>query len=563
MPTLTEAGWSSLHDAALRGDAAALVQALEGGLDVSAATTLGVLGSSLAVSQLVRPKGQTVYPATLARVEGPAALAFDAGTTALSVAAWAARRDIVELLLARGARPDAKDGVGATALHHAARAGALDVVELLLAKKAKPDVATKKAKSAAFFDAGMTPLLAALGEGHLDVARRLIASGADPKATTTNGNTALFFVARAGDVGALSLLREAGVSLIAGRTYLNDPLLEATARGHLTMVRALVEAGSAADATHLREATVKGHDALRAYLLSAGVPPLVHRTPMDAARANDPWALEAMHASGVDVGAPAVLTEAVGVGAARVVDLLLARGARLATDPGTIGPLHMAIENHHADLALRLIEAGAPLDAKDGHGNTPLFVASMRRGMVPVLEAMIARGANPHEVMRHGNSAWKVTETTPSYRAVLEKTAHVPDPTAKGWEPPTASRVLTDASLRPTFKQTYQALFDELVPPRGAAPSLQGELVRVSHKLWDEATRNGNGNFDERHRAMAEVLDVVCGPPFEGPRLTQIRAAVRAVAKGTLDDDLHRRVAHAVLEWCVANPALVPRGAPE
>jgi hypothetical protein len=119
--------------------------------------------------------------------------------------------------------------------------------------------------------------------------------------------------------------------------------------------------------------------------------------------------------------------------------------------------------------------------------------------------------------------------------------------------------VLNDAALRPTFKEAYRALFDELVPPRGEAPTLQGELVRVSHKLWDEAMRNGNGNFDHRHRAMAEVLDTVPDETFESPRRAEILQAVRAVQKGSLDDDAHRRVAHAVLEWCVAHPTLVLR----
>jgi hypothetical protein len=38
---------------------------------------------------------------------------------------------------------------------------------------------------------------------------------------------------------------------------------------------------------------------------------------------------------------------------------------------------------------------------------------------------------------------------------VLEKMVYVFDFIAKGWELPMASRVLTDAFLRSTFKQTY------------------------------------------------------------------------------------------------------------
>jgi ankyrin repeat protein len=528
-------------------------------LGVAFVTSSAVLSREVTASQLPRPKGKTVYPATLARIEAPVGAAFDAGVTALHVAAWAGHAPIVRLALERGAKIDVKDEVGATALHHAARGGRLEVLEVLLAKKAKVDATTKSAKSVAFFDQGLTPLHAALDGGHVELARRLLAAGAAVGATTANGNGAVFFAARGGALDSLALLRDAGLSLVVGHAYLNDALHEATTRGVLPMLEALLDAGNAPREALLREASSRGHDAIRTLLLARGVPPLVHRSAADAARANDPWGIEAMLARGEDVTGPAVITSAIVVGSERVVDLLLANGARLATEPGVVGPLHMAIEGGHVSIALRLIEHGAPLDAKDAHRNTPLFVACMRRGMEPVLEAMIARGANPHEVMRHGNSAWKVTDSIPTYRAILAKTSHEPDPEARGWEPPTASRVLNDAALRPTFKEAYRALFVELVPPRGEAPTLQGELVRVSHKLWDEAMRNGNGNFDHPHRAMAEVLDTVPDETFESPRRAEILQAVRAVQKGSLDDDAHRRVAHAVLEWCVAHPTLVLR----
>ncbi|MBN8616225.1 MAG: ankyrin repeat domain-containing protein [Deltaproteobacteria bacterium] len=559
MKTLDDAAWTPLHAAALAGELEAVARALDAGVAIGAATSLGVISSAVGDGQLVRPKGNAVYPATLARIDGPHDLAFDEGATALHVAAWAGQRVLVELLLSRGAKVDAKDGIGATALHHAARGGREEIVALLLSKKAKVDVATKKAKSAAFFDAGVTPLHASLEHGHLALTRQLVAAGADPQARTANGNTALFFAARGGDVTALAQLASWGVSLVGAGAYLNDPVLEAITQGHLGVLEALLDEGNVARDTHLREATLRGDDGIRARLLSRGVAPLAHRTPADAARANDVWAIQAMRAEGRDVNEPIVITQAIGMGHARVVSDLLAHGARLDAEKGTHGPLHMAVDRANAEIALALIERGAPLDAKDPHGNTPLFTACMRRGMERPIEAMIARGADPHEVLRHGNSAWKLTETMPAYRALLAKTLHTPDPNARGWESPEVSRVLTDPSLRPTFKEAYRALFDELVPPRDAAPTVQGELVRVSHKLWDEAMRNGNGNFGPRHRAMAAIFDVLRGAPFDPQRERQVREAVAAIRVGSLDDDTHRRVAHAVLDWCVAHPDLIPR----
>ena len=38
-------------------------------------------------------------------------------------------------------------------------------------------------------------------------------------------------------------------------------------------------------------------------------------------------------------------------------------------------PLHFAGQQHHVDVVRLLLDAGAPVDATDEHGNTPLFKA--------------------------------------------------------------------------------------------------------------------------------------------------------------------------------------------
>lgn len=563
MQPLEEARWTPLHAAALDGDVPRAAALLEAGSSLDAALASPVVSAAIRETVLRRPGGKSLYPSSAARLDAPARAVFDAGVTPLHVAAAAGHASLVAWALDHGAELASVDSVGGTVLHHAARGGDVATIDALLAawahafprKKSWVHAATKAAASYAFRDAGTTPLHVALEHGHLAVVHRLLDAGADPTAPSKHF-PAVYFVALSGNVDALALLRERGATLVS--TPPVDATAEAVTRGDLAMVLALIDAGNAPREAWLREATLRGHDELRRALLARGLAPLTHPTPFAAARANDVDALASMHARGVAVTDSEVLLQAAGSGHLRVVEFLLAHGGDLTRPPGSATALHAAIEQSHAEVALRLVDAGAPLDAKDAHGNPPLFVASMRRGMERVLEALIERGANPYEVLRHGNSAWKVTEASPTYRAILARTAHVPDPTARGWVPPSASRVLVDASLRPTFAATYQALFDELVPPTGAAPTLQGELVRVSHRLLDEAMRNGNGNFDARHRAMATVLETICGPPFEEPRLTEIRKAVHAVAGGTLDGGAHQRVAHAVVEWCVAHPLLEP-----
>ncbi|MGD9539154.1 MAG: ankyrin repeat domain-containing protein [Alphaproteobacteria bacterium] len=78
---------------------------------------------------------------------------------------------MVTLLLERGAAVDGTDPIGRTALMRAAVHGWLDIVEVLLAHGADPNAATPGTPP-------ITPLLLARQGGHDEVAARLIAAGA-------------------------------------------------------------------------------------------------------------------------------------------------------------------------------------------------------------------------------------------------------------------------------------------------------------------------------------------------------------------------------------------------
>jgi len=90
----------------------------------------------------------------------------------------AATKEVAELLIANSANKNAKDDSGETHLHHAAKYGRKEVVELLIAKGA--DVNAKR-------NNGQTPLHRAAGGGHKEVAELLIAKGADLNAKIEAG----------------------------------------------------------------------------------------------------------------------------------------------------------------------------------------------------------------------------------------------------------------------------------------------------------------------------------------------------------------------------------------
>ena len=115
-------------------------------------------------------------------------MASDVGETALMLAAYKGKMDLVQELLARGATINRIGGW--TPLHYAATTGKNDVVKLLLAKGARVNVQTA---------AGVTPLYMAARLPSRDVANTLLAAGAMKDLCNDQGDSPAAAAKRAGD----------------------------------------------------------------------------------------------------------------------------------------------------------------------------------------------------------------------------------------------------------------------------------------------------------------------------------------------------------------------------
>ncbi|MFN8018593.1 MAG: ankyrin repeat domain-containing protein [Acidimicrobiales bacterium] len=146
------------------------------------ADLLGSLGA--------RPDGLDL--ATLGRVDelrealdadpGLATAFADDGFTALHLAAWFGHEKVAELLLARGADPEAvaTNGTGLQPLHSAAAGGHPVIAHLLLDRGA--DIEATQA-------GGVRALHSAAHRDDVAMVRLLLERGADPTATTDDGRT--------------------------------------------------------------------------------------------------------------------------------------------------------------------------------------------------------------------------------------------------------------------------------------------------------------------------------------------------------------------------------------
>lgn len=121
--------------------------------------------------------------------------------TALHRAAISGHKDVVELLLAKGADIDAgKFDIG-TPLLYAVEKGHKEIAELLIAHGA--DVNVKRG-------AGDTPLHSAVRAGHKDIVELLIANGADINAKNNDGQTPLDIAVRQKTKEIVELLKKHG-----------------------------------------------------------------------------------------------------------------------------------------------------------------------------------------------------------------------------------------------------------------------------------------------------------------------------------------------------------------
>lgn len=212
----------------------------------------------------------------------------------------------------------------------------------------------------------------------------------------TSGD-ALLEAAKAGDLRQVKTLLAddptlAGLRMPSGET----PLMAALYRGHLNIVEALLGAGAPLD-VFAASALGKLEDIDR----------ILGESPASVnAFAYDGWT---------------PLHLAAFFGRHDMAERLLQSGAHMAAESrNSIGntPLHAALAGNHPDIALLLIERGAPVAARDAGGHTPLHIAA-ENGSVDAVTALLARGADPHAVDGE--------EKTPLARAAARNHAAVID----------------------------------------------------------------------------------------------------------------------------------------
>lgn len=327
------------------------------------------------------------------------------GSTLLAWAVEAQNRDMVQLLLARGARASGVGDAGVAPLLVACEYGDATIIASLL--DAGADARAARAD-------GITALALCAGSAPAATLGRLIAAGAGVEQADARGQTPLMWAAARGRIDNLALLLQHGAQINRRTDKGFTPLFFALKSGVPAAPVAMLEAGGdagyvAPDGTSAVQLAMYQKDyAFAARLIARGVQ------------------LEA-----VDRGGNRLLHAAILAGQPELVRLLLASGADpdATTGAATVkmrfesnfksgdyavppkSPLQLAAEHGDATMMQMLIDAGAHPRTRASDGST-LAMAAAAGGKLAALQLALRVDPEPNAADHDGQTPLHVLLST-------------------------------------------------------------------------------------------------------------------------------------------------------
>lgn len=236
-----------------------------------------------------------------------------------------------------------------------------------------------------------------------------------------------------------------------------------------------------------------------------------------------------------------------------------------------VTPLYMAAVNGHAGAVELLFQHGADPNLVDANGTAALQLAAYRASGASatdehrrIIELLLAHGADPDHKNKAGATPRKLArvmgdpQVKKLFAAVKKRPAKTPGP---------GRRAPTYAELTGTVDEGYywtrhERLWDALVPAKGQAKTVQGELVRITGKLTREAYTNGNINWGPDCTKLWNFVAHVLDDPatFTEAERADIRAWVKAIIRDRARPDVsgegspYDLVTEKVVQWVEAHP---------
>jgi hypothetical protein len=248
------------------------------------------------------------------------------------------------------------------------------------------------------------------------------------------------------------------------------------------------------------------------------------------------------------------------------VRLLLDRGAEVnaAEERQQWTALHFAARDNGSEIVGILLEAGADATAVEAEGNTPLHHCLLGKCDLDAVKLLLEYGADPKRKNREGDSPivmGKYSEDKALQKVLREtKAVHKKRPAAAKKSKP-APKKKSPQKKEAAWIGEHRKLWKALVPARGPAQSLQGELIRLTGKLADEAYRNGNMNWRKEHERAWNFVGRSLRDPdlFSQKQLAEIDRHVQWIIDHNDiipvedKDSPYEVLSQRAVEWCLAH----------
>ena len=114
--------------------------------------------------------------------------------------------------------------------------------------------------------------------------------------------------------------------------------------------------------------------------------------------------------------------------------------------------------------------------------------------------------------------------------------------------------------------EEQQRLWKDLVPKSGQADTVQGELIRCTGKIADEAYRNGNMNWESGYERLVRYVGTKLNDTntFSPNELKKISDAVETIIRDFERPDIsghgspYYYLTEMAVRWCLANQEPIP-----
>ncbi|PUV24558.1 ankyrin repeat domain-containing protein [Sphingobacterium athyrii] len=255
------------------------------------------------------------------------------------------------------------------------------------------------------------------------------------------------------------------------------------------------------------------------------------------------------------------------------ITLLLELGANInAVDKYGDTPLHFAAgSSFNVTSVKKLIEYGADTNALNANRETPLERALNRASNIDIVNLVEISNIllkNAAITQKMQDNITRIGENFEFHRENFNKDylQETDEALSKLYEiynvPPVKKRIMHDG-VSPivisgtTWQKQFEELWELLIPSKGSAKTVQGEVVRIAGKVRDEIYRNGGGNWNVDFKKMLDAFLVHLAssnalPVNELEKLTSLVQDIRKT--GDAETDELNYLCQLATKWVLLNP---------